>query len=421
MALVILPIAIFLFVIQRFYLRTARQLRLIELSSRAPLCSCLLETAEGAVTIRAFARQENSMEDALEYISDSQRPFYLAFCAKRWLSLVLDLSIAILAVCMVAIAVSTDVDSGYVGVALVNLMSLSQSLRNLVLAWTDLGTAMGSVARIKAFCTNTPKEEESRDKSPGDGLLQESDWPSDGRVEFRDVTATYVPGGPPALWDFSLVIPAGEKLAICGPSGSGKTSVMLAFLKMLTVEAGDIVIDGQSIIGLDMEGLRRSVAVIPQEFSVLPGLSLRQHIDPWMFASDQKVVNALRRVQLWDERLEKIGLDAEIEDGMLSSGQMLLLAVAGALIQRNTCRIVLVDEATSNVDTDTARLVQTLLRHDFEGCTVLQITHRMDEAMDHDRVAVLQEGKLIAVDRPNILLGSCEVFQMLCRTQGRDY
>ncbi|KAH7044672.1 P-loop containing nucleoside triphosphate hydrolase protein, partial [Macrophomina phaseolina] len=186
-----------------------------------------------------------------------------------------------------------------------------------------------------------------------------------GRIEFRNLTAAYVARGPAALCSFSLVVTAGGKLAICGLSGSGKTSVMLALLQMLIAEEGDIVVDGQSIAARGTWTVSSSLAVISQEFGVLPGFNLRQHVDPCACATDEQVTDALRRVKLWDEQLEEIGLEGEIKGGMLSAGQMLLIAVAVAMIRRRTCKIVLVDEATSNVDGDTAKLVQTLLRRDF--------------------------------------------------------
>lgn len=144
-----------LYIIQKYYLATTRPLHLLELSSRALLCSTIIEKLDGPLLSSKIATtyRMQHLSRINRLIEDTQRPVYLFFCDKRWLSLVLDLMVAGIAGLVVVTAVSMrdSIDAGFVSVALVNIMSLSQSMRSLVLAWTDMGSALGSLFRVKQF------------------------------------------------------------------------------------------------------------------------------------------------------------------------------------------------------------------------------------------------------------------------------
>lgn len=177
-----------LYFLQRFYLKTSRQLRLLELESKAPLLSHVIDTVHGVASIRAFGWEDSYTERMERLLSNCQKPFYLLLCIQRWLGVVLGLIVAALAVVLTALAVTLrgagGAKAGFVGVALVNMMSLSQTMAMLVVMWTNLETSLGAIARIKTFTEDTPKEPEP--EGPVD-----AEWPKQGAVKFDNWTAGY--------------------------------------------------------------------------------------------------------------------------------------------------------------------------------------------------------------------------------------
>jgi ATP-binding cassette subfamily C (CFTR/MRP) protein 1 len=172
--------------IQKFYLRTSRQLRFLDLEATSPLYTQFNEILEGVATIRAFGWQSFVEEKAKDLLDRSQRPFYFLFAIQRWLTLVLDFVVAAVATILIVLVVTLrgKLSAGYVGVALLNVVLFSQSIKLLITFWTQLETHIGSVARIKNFTTEPVAE----DKDTEDHIPP-STWPSRGKIEFNDITA----------------------------------------------------------------------------------------------------------------------------------------------------------------------------------------------------------------------------------------
>ena len=183
-----IPLTVFaLYWIQRFYLRTSRQIRLLDLESKSPLYKHFTETIEGVSTIRAFGWQETFDQRAIHHLDYSQRPYYLLFCIQRWLMLVLDLLVAVLAVTLIALALRLprQSDPGSLGVALTSVMAFNATIQGLITTWTEAETSLGSVARTKSFVEGTVAETDANDAiDPG------LDWPQ-GNVEVSDLTVVY--------------------------------------------------------------------------------------------------------------------------------------------------------------------------------------------------------------------------------------
>jgi ABC-type multidrug transport system fused ATPase/permease subunit len=205
-----------LFLIQKMYLRTSRQLRYLDLEAKAPLYSHFTDCLQGLVTLRAFGWQHAMEKKNIELLDLSQRPFYFMFAIQRWLTLSLDMVVAGIAVLLIILVVAlrgSTLSAGYVGVALLNVIQFSQSIKLLVTFWTNLETHIGSIQRIKDFCHTV----ESEDKLGEDGEVPPT-WPANGAVGFHSVSAAYRPSEP-VLNDVSLTVKAGEKVGICGRTG----------------------------------------------------------------------------------------------------------------------------------------------------------------------------------------------------------
>lgn len=148
----------------------------------------------------------------------------------------------------------------------------------------------------------------------------------------------------PVLNGISLSIKAGDHVAICGRTGSGKTSLILSILKMLEIVEGSISVDGVDISTLSNAEVRSRINVVSQDPFLLPG-SIRFNVDPLNRASDEDIMQALRRVRLWSIVDNQGGMDEEIDLSSWSAGQKQLLCFARAMVKRS--RILILDEAMS--------------------------------------------------------------------------
>ena len=175
-----------LYFLQRFYLRTSRQVRLLGIEAKAPLYTHFLESVAGAATIRAFGWQSHYEERNCRLIDTSQRPGYLLSCIQHWLTFVLDFIVAAVCVVLVSIVVTwrKEFSAGSVGISLVMIVGFSQTLARLITNWTTMESSIGAVARVKRFIIDTESEEGSQ----GDPPLE---WPRAGAIEFKRVSAAY--------------------------------------------------------------------------------------------------------------------------------------------------------------------------------------------------------------------------------------
>lgn len=209
-----------LYFLQKFYLQTSRQVRLLEIEAKAPLYTHFIESVAGAPTIRAFGWQSQYQERNYKFIDQTLRPAYLQYCIQHWLGFVLDVLVTAIAVVLVAVVVTfkDKFRAGNVGVSLVMIMTFSSVLIRLIKTWTMLESSIGAVARIKQFPADTESEEKNGWKAE---VAQ--NWPTQGNIEFKNLVAAHSLGAGPVIKGISLPIMPSEHIALCGRSGSGKT------------------------------------------------------------------------------------------------------------------------------------------------------------------------------------------------------
>ena len=178
------------YLVQRFYLRTSRQLRILDIEAKAPLYSHFLETLNGLATIRAFGWENNYKARTHTLLDASQKPYYLLACIQRWLTFLLDCLSGTLGLLIVVLAVTLKgkrgMSPGETGVALMNVVSFNQALAQLIIYWTMLETSIGAVSRIKAFDETTKSE--IRQAVRPDPITT---WPEHGAIEIKNLTASY--------------------------------------------------------------------------------------------------------------------------------------------------------------------------------------------------------------------------------------
>lgn len=396
-------------VIQKFYLRTSRQIRILDLEQKSPLYSHFIETLSGLITIRAFGWSDNFVDRNLVLLDASQKPFYLLYCIQRWLGLVLDVMVAVLAVILMIMVVKLrgSISSGYVGLALLNVMAFSESLSWLVEMWTALETSIGAISRLKSFATETPKE-----NLPGENHAVPDAWPEHGEIEFRNLSASYIPDSELVLRGINMTIKPGEKIGICGRTGSGKSSLISALFRMLEIPASSsIIVDGIDITTIPRQVVRWKLNAIPQDPFCMKG-SIRLNVSSGSNThSDSDIILALQKVHLWEVVDSKGGLDVDLDAEFFSHGQRQLFCLARGILRKS--KIVVLDEVSSSVDVISDELMQRVVRKEFADATIIAVAHRLDTILDFDRIALLRDGELMEMDTPSALMGRESAFKEL--------
>ena len=228
-------------------------------------------------------------------------------------------------------------------------------------------------------------------------------WPENGQVTVKNLGLVYYQGGPEILKDVSFTIDAHEKIGIVGRTGAGKSSLVSALFRM-PEPSGDVIIDDVIIRDVNIQSSRRVMSVISQDPVLFTG-SLRMNLDPFEEHEDKELWDAVEEASL-KSMVENLPqrLSEEIKEGgaNFSVGERQLLCLARALLKKT--KIIVMDEATANVDYTTDRLIQETIRTKFKHCTVITIAHRLSTIMDYDRVLVLENGQVVEYDKPQNLL-----------------
>jgi len=218
----------------------------------------------------------------------------------------------------------------------------------------------------------------------------------------------YNPSAPLVLRNVTLGVPAGTTLGIVGRTGSGKSSLLLTLFRLVEIEGGgSIEIDGVDIRSLDLKSLRQSLAIIPQDPTLFQG-DIRYNLDATGGSSEAEMWEALEAASptLANQFRRGEGLLTAVNEGgnNLSSGQRQLICLARALLRKS--KILVLDEATSSVDSETDRQVQETIRREFvnKGVTVMTVAHRLDTVLGYDKIAVLGGGSVVEYGTPSDLL-----------------
>jgi ABC-type multidrug transport system fused ATPase/permease subunit len=426
MALTVPAVLLALFFVQWVYLRTSRRLRVIELESRSPLYAHFLDTIKGLSAIRTLHWEQQFTGSMIRKLDDSQIPYYLLFCAQRWLQLVLDLIIAALAVIVMTLAVNLRgaTNAGSLGLSLNNILSFNDILSFLLQYWTQLEVSLGSIARIRQFAKETPVE---RASSAHRHLPQT--WPTSGSIELCDVSAGYGASNE-VFRHVTMSVRPGAKIGLCGRTGSGKTSLLLLFLGLLEPSRGSVSIDGVDLRSIPLADIQAGILTIPQDTLLVQQKTVRFNVDPDGKCTDAQVLSAFSHVGLWPMLEKKGGLHAVVTSEFLSASQRQLFGIARLLLMRDdryksvgdgkqkgrsTGGVLLLDDATSKLDTATRIAIQRLFQEEFSGYTVITAVaaDQLHTILDSDQIAVLDGGSLVDFGRAEELLARDSVFRRM--------
>ncbi|XP_031522955.1 multidrug resistance-associated protein 7 isoform X6 [Papio anubis] len=394
------PLSIIYYHVQRHYRASSRELRRLGSLTLSPLYTHLADTLAGLSVLRATGATYRFEEENQRLLELNQRCQFATSATMQWLDIRLQLMGAAVVSAIAGIALVQHqqglANPGLVGLSLSYALSLTGLLSGLVSSFTQTEAMLVSVERLEEYSCDLPQEPQGQPLQLGTG------WLTQGGVEFQDVVLAYRPGLPNALDGVTFCVQPGEKLGIVGRTGSGKSSLLLVLFRLLEPSSGRVLLDGVDISQLELAQLRSQLAIIPQEPFLFSG-TVRENLDPRGLHKDRALWQALEQCHLSEVITSMGGLDGELGEGgrSLSLGQRQLLCLARALL--TDAKILCIDEATASVDQKTDQLLQQTICKRFANKTVLTIAHRLNTILNSDRVLVLQAGRVVELDSPATL------------------
>ncbi len=278
MALII-PLALTYYYIQRYYLRTSRELKRLDSVTRSPIYAHFQESLGGLSTIRAYRQQERFRLENEWRIDANLKAFFPSISANRWLAVRLEFigGIVILAaasLAIVAVVNRTGIDDGDVGLSLSYALQITSSLNWIVRQTVEVETNIVSVERVLEYA-KLPSEaaEIIPERRPPVA------WPAKGEVEFKNYSTRYREGLDLVLKNINMSIKSHEKIGVVGRTGAGKSSLTLALFRLIEPAMGNIGIDELNTSSIGLLDLRRRLAIIPQDAALFEG-TVRDNLDP---------------------------------------------------------------------------------------------------------------------------------------------
>lgn len=367
------------------------------------------ETLGGLSSIHAFGASSFFLNRGLRRTDSLARVSVLSAVLSRWISMRVDTLSAILVLLTLILCLVCKIDPGLAGLLVLYSLQAAYILGWFLSTLVEAQSELAPFDRLAALPTSLRSEEELTTRSAL-AVSPPADWPTQGALEFDDISVRFRPELPLVLHGLSLRIEPGQKVALVGRTGSGKSSTIAALFRVLCPDSGAIRIDGRDIGEVPLTDLRRRLAIVPQDPVLFSG-TLRFNLDPEGAHPDAALWTVLDQTGLSkDAKAHPLGLEMPVEEdgGNLSAGQRQLLCLARALLRRS--RILVIDEATANVDYQTDAKIQQVLREHCTatGCTLITVAHRISTIIDYDRIAVLGAGRLLGFGSPSELLSHAD-------------
>ncbi|KAH7041035.1 P-loop containing nucleoside triphosphate hydrolase protein [Microdochium trichocladiopsis] len=416
----IIPLSLAYYWVQRYYLRTSRELKRLDSVSRSPIYAHFQESLGGISTIRAY-RQQDRFELENEWrVDTNMKAYFPSISANRWLAVRLEFLGAIVIFSAAGFAVITvvsggELDSGLVGLYMAYALQITGSLNWIVRQTVEVETNIVSVERVLEYAALPSEAEEIIP-----GRRPPVAWPANGSVEFKNYSTRYRAGLDLVLKNINLDIKSHEKVGVVGRTGAGKSSLTLALFRLIEPAAGNISIDDLNTSNVGLLDLRRRLAIIPQDAALFEG-TVRDNLDPGNIHDDTELWSVLEHARLRDHVSSMGGLDAKVHEAgsNLSQGQRQLISLARAMLTPSN--ILVLDEATAAVDVETDAMLQNTLRSElFSHRTIITVAHRINTILDSDRIVVLDKGEVVEFDTPQALIQKKGIFYGLVKQSGLD-
>lgn len=376
--------------------RRSQRLFAAQWAATGRLNAHLEETYSGFTLVRTFGHRDW----AQQRFDDCNDELYRAgFGAQFFSGLIAPATGLIANLGYVAVAViggfqvaTGQITLGSIQAFIAYVRQFNQPVGNLASMFNALQSGAASAERVFAFL-----DEPEEPPAPSRPLWRPNvrDAEPRGRVEFRDVSFGYRPGVP-VIEDLSLSVAAGSTVAIVGPTGAGKTTLVNLLMRFYDVDRGQILIDGVDITGVDRCALRSSIGMVLQDTWLFTGTIAENIGYGRPGATEDEIIEAARAAHV-DAFVRALpdGYATRVNDdgGAISAGEKQLITIARAFLAQP--QLLVLDEATSSVDTRTELLIQRAMRELRRGRTSFVIAHRLSTIRDADVILVMQAGRIV--------------------------
>ncbi|CAD8082317.1 unnamed protein product [Paramecium sonneborni] len=385
---------VFIFRITRIVIS---QLKICDLISRSPLFDQFKISIYGVTQIRINENYSWIKDKFLKLSNQSMQANLLFLYSQKCFGFYIDLFGQFANITGIFLIIFMIDDPKIFSQALL-LLSTFNTQAGTLRQFMAFDSMMNSINRMFEIC-----DIEIEDQSKQLCDLEVQIWPRLGTIQFSNVEMQYRKNTPFVLKGMSFNIKDKEKIGIVGRTGSGKSSIIYSLFRMTEIEEeGTISIDDQDIKKIALNKLRQEISIIPQVPFLFKG-TLRENLDPLRKFDDNKIITALIETGL-DGFLQLLPeeLNHEIDPDLFSIGQKQLICLSRVLLNKK--KILVLDEATANVDMITDCLIQQIIKEKFNDCTILTIAHRLNTIADYDRIFVLDDGKVLEQGHPYELL-----------------
>ncbi|KAL7413558.1 P-loop containing nucleoside triphosphate hydrolase protein [Mrakia frigida] len=381
-------------------------------NAKSPLFSHFGDAIAGLVSVRAYGAEKQVRAEGVKRVDRYMRTIVVFYNLNRWCNVRFDSLAAVFSSALAAYLVygPGERTASAIGFTLSVSVQFSTLILWFVRVLNMWEVAGNSVERVQDYLVIEREKENAPDGVPP------AYWPASGSIKIENLSARYSPDGPLVLDNINLEINSGERIGVVGRTGSGKSTLALALLRLIPT-TGDVFIDDKNYNDINLDALRSKITIIPQDPTLFSG-SVRLNIDPYSEHDDAVLLAALKSSGLTGLQAASSGdgtttpgghainLDTPITAGgeNLSSGQRQLVALARGFVRRS--KVFILDEATSSIDFATDALIQTSIRSELEGITLITIAHRLRSILDYDRILVLSAGKVLEFDTPKALLSN---------------
>lgn len=369
------------------------------------------EMVTGYKSVAAYNRQENVIKDFNNVSDELTRVGIIAEILGGSMGPVMNvinnISFVIIAAFGGYFAINHIISIGVISAFIVYAKQFGRPIDELAQIYGQIQTAIAGAERVFAVM-DEPLEDKSGDKNM-DKL--------EGVIKFKDVNFSYTKDKQ-VLYDFNLQVKAGQKVALVGSTGSGKTTVVNLLMRFYDVDSGEILIDDVNIKDIDCATLRKNTAIVLQD-TVLFADTIKNNLKYSNEAATDEQMYAAAAMSNCDTMINKMPLkyDTELmaEGENISQGQRQLLSIARAFLAQP--KILILDEATSNVDTRTEKHIQDAMLKLMENRTSLIIAHRLSTIQDADIIVVMDEGHIVEAGNHKELLNKMGRYYKLYMTQ----
>ncbi|XP_057653032.1 ATP-binding cassette subfamily C member 4-like isoform X7 [Diorhabda carinulata] len=381
------------------YTSTAEIFKRLEKKTKSPMISHITSSINGIVTIRA-SKAESMLTDKFDvhqnlHTSASYLKISSVSAFGLWLDLICVIQLTVIILSFLILHKYTDVNGSLVGLAISQSMILGAALRYGLNRTAEAKNRLTSVEKVLQY-TEIKNEKPSETEKE---FFPPESWPGKGKIEFRNIFLKCSDDDLGVLRNINFTILPGEKIGIVGRTGAGKTSLISVLFRLVRFD-GSVLIDDVDTKQIGREFIRKKISIIPRE-PILFSSTIRYNLDPYNEYNDEEMWKALEQVEL-SNCVSSLDLKVSDDGSNFNLGQKQLIYLARALLRNN--KILILDEATANVDHRTDALIQATIRNRFKNCTVITIAHRLNTIMEYNKVMVMSDGKLVEIGHPHHLL-----------------